>query len=451
MAVRIMAAFYKVGRDKTRVPVNFAAWTLDTMGPLHFLVGEDVQQINWHVNVQADHASLIREIGGRSVVMLKNENNALPLKKPRSVAVIGQDAHLNPAGPNACSDRGCNNNAAEQDWTLAMGWGSGTANFPYLVAPVDALRAQAHQDNSAFANVSNNYDYAAIDAAVSGADVALVFVNSDSGEGYITVDGNSGDRNNLTLWGSGDALIAEVASRNPNTVVVLHTVGPVIVEALKNHPNVTAILWAGIPGQESGNSIVDVLYGSVNPSAKSVFTWGKQRGDWGTDILYNSNAAVPQIDFTEGVFIDYRHFDARDIEPSYEFGFGLSYTTFSYSNLKVEKQNPGPYRPTTGKTSSAPTYGKIDTSPADNMFPAGFQPVKDYIYPWLPQSSSPGISSQLPPGSQDGGPQPKLGAGGAAGGNSQLYDIMYEVSCTIKNTGKVDGIEVPQLVSTSVA
>jgi beta-glucosidase len=223
------------------------------------------------------------------------------------------------------------------------------------------------------------------------------------------------------------------------------------VEALKNHPNVTAILWAGIPGQESGNSIVDVLYGSVNPSAKSVFTWGKQRSDWGTDILYNSNAAVPQIDFTEGVFIDYRHFDALGIEPSYEFGFGLSYTTFSYSNLKVEKQNPGPYRPTTGKTSSAPTYGKIDTSPADNMFPAGFQPVKDYIYPWLPQSSSPGISSQLPPGSQDGGPQPKLGAGGAAGGNSQLYDIMYEVSCTIKNTGKVDGIEVPQLVSTSVA
>ena len=447
MVIRIMAAYYKVGRDQTRVPVNFDSWTLSTTGPLHFLVDEDIQQINWHVNVQGDHASLIREIGGRSVVMLKNDNNALPLRRPRSVAVIGQDAHPNPAGPNACSDRGCQTDPTEEDWTLAMGWGSGTDNFPYLVAPVDALRVQAQTDRSTFANVSNNYDYAAIDAAVSGADVALVFASSDSGEGYITVDGNEGDRNNLTLWGSGDALIAEVAAHNPNTIVVLHTVGPVIVEALKNNPNVTAILWAGIPGQESGNAIVDVLYGSVNPSAKSVFTWGKQRSDWGTDILYDSDAAVPQINFTEGVFIDYRHFDAAGIEPSYEFGFGLSYTTFSYSNLRVEKRNPGPYVPTTGTTRPAPTYGKIDTSIADNSFPAGFQPVKDYIYPYLDQYDFLNITAELPPGSQDGAPQPKLAAGGAAGGNSGLYDIMYEVSCTIRNTGKVDGIEVPQLVS----
>ena len=150
-----------------------------------------------------------------------------------------------------------------------MGWGSGTANFPYLISPNTALKAQAAEDGSKYANVSDNYDFAAVTAAVTGADVAIVFANADSGEDYITVDGNQGDRNNLTLWGNGDALIAHVASINPNTIVVLHTVGAVIVEAYKQHPNITAILWAGLPGQESGNAITDVLYGKVNPQAKS--------------------------------------------------------------------------------------------------------------------------------------------------------------------------------------
>lgn len=87
-----------------------------------------------------------------------------------------------------------------------------------------------------------------------------------------TSDGNAGDRKNLTLWHGGDALINATTFYCPNTVVVIHAVGPVNVEKWIDHPNVTAVLFAGLPGQESGNSLVDVLSGRVNPSARLVFS-----------------------------------------------------------------------------------------------------------------------------------------------------------------------------------
>lgn len=444
MAVRIMAAYFKVGRDETRVPINFSSWTLNSTGYLHQLGQSGFTTINSHVNVQGDHKRVIREIAVRSTVLLKNIAGALPLKKPASIAVIGEDAHLNPAGANGCDDRGCDNG------TLAMGWGSGTANFPYLIAPVDALRAQAVKHRSTFTNISNNYDLEAVAAAATGKSVAIVFANANSGEAFITVDDNAGDRKNLTLWQGGDALIAAVAAVNPNTVVVLHTVGPVEVEQYKTHPNITAILWAGIPGQESGNAIVDILYGKANPSGKSVFTWGKDRADWGLDILYNDTSKVPQQTFTEGTMIDYRHFDNAGIEPSYEFGFGLSYTTFEYSKLHVRKLNCGPYCPTTGQTKPAPTFGCADNSTEANSMPSGFIPVTAYVYPFVDATTGKGEggdgNGDAPPGSQDGSPQPKLPAGGSAGGNSGLWDELYEVTATVKNTGSVDGIEAVQLV-----
>ena len=88
-----------------------------------------------------------------------------------------------------------------------------------------------------------------IQAMASQASVAIVFVNADSGEGYITVDGNAGDRNNLTLWQDGNTLIQNVSALCNNTIVVIHSVGPVLVNSFYDSDNVTAILWAGLPGQ----------------------------------------------------------------------------------------------------------------------------------------------------------------------------------------------------------
>ncbi|KAI9646460.1 beta-glucosidase [Ciborinia camelliae] len=439
MVVRIMSAYYKVGRDTAKVPVNFNSWNLSTYGFQHPLPGEDFTQINEHVNVQDNHATLIREIGAKSTVLLKNTKGALPLKSPKSIAIIGEDAHDNPDGPNACGDRGCNIG------TLAMGWGSGTANFPYLISPVTALKAQAAKDHTSVKNVSNNFDFAAVEAAAKGASAAIVFANANGGEAYIAVDENQGDRNNLTLWGNGDALINYVASINPNTIVVLHTIGPVIIEAYKKHPNVTAIVWAGLPGQESGNSLTDVLYGKVNPQAKSVFTWGKSREDYGADVMYNLTSKDPQLNIDEGVFIDYRHFDAANIEPSYEFGFGLSYTTFSYSNLHIQRKFAAPYTATKGQTSSAPTFGKINYNASAAQFPPGFHKVPLYVYPYLDGPLVTNGSIVTPPHSKDSTPQPLLAAGGEPGGNPGLYEVLYTVSAKITNTGKVAGTEIPQL------
>jgi beta-glucosidase len=101
------------------------------------------------------------------------------------------------------------------------------------------------------------------------------------------------------------------------------------LESILALPSVVAVVWAGIPGQESGNGLVDVLYGSTSPSGKLPFTIAKQRSDYGTAVK-DGNDQYP-----EGLFIDYRHFDKNTIIPRYEFGFGLSYTTFAYSNLNI--------------------------------------------------------------------------------------------------------------------
>jgi beta-glucosidase len=90
---------------------------------------------------------------------------------------------------------------------------------------------------------------------------------------------------------------------------------------------VTAVLNANLPGQETGNAIVDILFGAVNPSGRLPYTIAKQRSDYPADVLYTSTAGTPQITYSEGLFIDYRHFDQAGITPRFEFGFGLSYTT----------------------------------------------------------------------------------------------------------------------------
>lgn len=288
--------------------------------------------------------------------------------------------------------------------------------------------------------------------------ISLVFVNADSGEGFISVDDNEGDRKNLTLWKNGEELIKTVTQNCNNTVVVMHTVGPVLIDSWYDNPNVTAIIWAGLPGQESGSALTDVLYGRASPGGKSPFTWGKTREAYGPPLLTepNNGNGAPQDDFTEGVFIDYRNFDKNKETPIYEFGFGLSYTTFAYSDLKIDPLPSRPYRPTRGRTKHARTYGQ-SSKPSENLYPDNLERVNLYIYPWLnstdlkKSSGDPDYgmeaSEYIPEGARDGRPQELLPAGGAPGGNSGLYDNLFRVSATIKNTGKVVGDEIPQLVS----
>jgi beta-glucosidase len=187
-----------------------------------------------------------------------------------------------------------------------MGWGSGTTEFPYLIDPLSAITSHLNTSGVTITSVLNEFNTTQVTNAAKNKSVCLVFSNADSGEGYITVDGNAGDRKNLTLWNSGEALITTTANNCNNTVVVLHTVGPVIVESWINHPNVKAVLFAGLPGQESGNALVDVLFGAVNPSGKLPYTVAKATGDYPAQVSNSSSSSTPEITYSEGVNIDYK-------------------------------------------------------------------------------------------------------------------------------------------------
>ncbi|KAG0694111.1 glycoside hydrolase family 3 protein [Suillus ampliporus] len=325
MATRIIAAWYYMHQDENYP--NATVSSFDFYNP-----------INREVNAQSDHYIIVREIGAAGTVLLKNEG-ALPLYKPKSIVLVGSDAAPPVSGPNEYSDQG-----GDPSGILAMGWGSGTDNFTYLISPYEAIQARARVDQT---SVFWNFDDWNLDNAgnsVIGMEAAIVFVNSDSGEGYITVDGNAGDRKNLTAWHQGDQLILAVAAQNNNTIVVTNSVGPLIIEPWVEHPNVTAIVWANLGGNEAGNAITDILYGAWNPSGKLPYTIAKSPADYPAQLVTGGTAAdILSINYTEGLFIDYRWFDAQNITPRYEFGFGLSYTTFEYSNLGIMKIKPADY------------------------------------------------------------------------------------------------------------
>ncbi|KAG6054772.1 hypothetical protein E4U17_003485 [Claviceps sp. LM77 group G4] len=458
MAMRIMAAWFKVGNTVAgQIPTSFSSWTRDTYGYRYAAGEQNWEQINFQVDVRENHAAHIRESAAKGTVVLKN-TGSLPLKKPKFLAVIGEDAGPNLKGPNGCDDRGCDNG------TLAMLWGSGTTQFPYLITPDSALQRQAIEDGSRYESVLSNYEWKATHKLVTQPNVtSVVFVNADSGEGYINVDDNMGDRKNLTLWKNGDELIKNVSSLCSNTIVVIHSVGPVLVTDWYQNPNISAIVWAGLPGQESGNSLTDILYGKTSPG-RTPFTWGPTLKSYGTDVLRkpNNGKNAPQDDFKEGAFIDYRHFDKvapgknSSGAPIYEFGYGLSWSTFQYSNLQVQKHNVGPMSPPPGKTIAAPTLSNYSTNLKDYVFPQSISPVSQFIYPYLNKTSSGKDASRdpdygrkagafLPHGATDGSAQPRLASSGSPGGNPQLWDVLYTITATITNTGKMTTDEVPQL------
>jgi beta-glucosidase len=192
MAMRIVASWYKMRQDE-----NYPKTTLDSF---HLDKAP-------YVNVQADHGKLVRELGAASNVLLKNTKGALPInpKKVKKIAVIGSDAGPDPNGLNSCEDHGCSSG------TLAQGWGSGTAAYPYMVDPLAGLK-EAFGDKVAIQSTLQDWDLEKAASTAEGADYAFVFSNSNSGEEYITVDGNKGDRNNLTLWNNGDNLVSAILS-----------------------------------------------------------------------------------------------------------------------------------------------------------------------------------------------------------------------------------------------
>lgn len=202
-----------------------------------------------------------------------------------------------------------------------------------------------------------------------------------------------------------------------------------------------------MPGQESGNALADILFGDVNPSGKLPFTLGKSLKDYGEggQVLYLPNGLVPQQNFSEGLYIDYRHFDKYNIDPSFEFGFGLSYTNFSFSRLAanplLEKSSLPKPRPT---GVSPPKYNDTLPDPSTALFPSGFRKLKNFIYPYIEKVTDINSGKYRYPDGYDI-EQPLSQAGGGEGGNPSLYDVHVSVMVDVTNTGPVAGQHVAQL------
>jgi beta-glucosidase len=160
-----------------------------------------------------------------------------------------------------------------------------------------------------------------------GADVALVFIGT--GEEW---ESEGFDRPDMELPGQQVELLEKVAAANPNTVVVLNTGSPISVRWLDQ---VAALAEAWFPGQECGNAIADVLFGDVNPSGRLSQTWPVRLEDNPAFINYPGENG--RVLYGEGLFVGYRYYDKKKIAPLFPFGYGLSYTTFEYANLRLDR------------------------------------------------------------------------------------------------------------------
>ncbi|KAL9135722.1 MAG: hypothetical protein Q9175_003078 [Cornicularia normoerica] len=469
MATRVVAAWYQLGQDdKTRWPnlppegdgrPNFSSWTNDKVGKIHH--GSDdptTAVVNYFIDVQGQgndfHGRLAQEVAAEGTVVVKNEGNILPLDpqgwtdqyQPHGtgrykVGVFGEDAGSNPNGPNDCPDRGCNVG------TLASGWGSGAVEFPYLVPPIEALESSFDLDTVDITATLTNDLPKNWHSSLGSQDLCLVFINSDAGEGYMAWEGIT-DRNDLYPQKGGDELVKKVANECFQTVVVVHAVGPVVLERWVDLSNVKAVILANLPGEESGNAIADVLFGRVDASGRLPYTVGKSLSDYGPggQIMYKPNGLPPQQDFKEGLLIDYRHFDHQSISPRYEFGFGLSYTTFAFSNLALTTLKPkSPFPPPRpDQTVLPPTYSTDIPDPSSALFPDKFWKLHNRIYPYIESTKEIKVGSYpYPPGYND--QQVPSPAGGGEGGNPSLYDEHILVSVDLKNTGKRTGKQVVQV------
>jgi beta-glucosidase len=145
------------------------------------------------------------------------------------------------------------------------------------------------------------------------------------------------DRIDMDLCGEQAELIARVASANPNTIVVLNVGSPVQMPWLGQ---VKAVLQSWYLGQETGNAIADILFGDVNPSGKLPTTFSKRLEDNPAYINYPGENG--KVLYGEGLFVGYRYYDKKDVVPQFPFGYGLSYTTFKYSNLRINNDRFGP-------------------------------------------------------------------------------------------------------------
>ncbi|KAK6066856.1 glycosyl hydrolase family 3 N terminal domain-containing protein [Seiridium cupressi] len=439
MATRIVATWYKLGQDQDYPPPNFSSNTRDREGLCYpGAVISPTCVVNQYVNVQADHATVAKAVAQEAITLLKNNGSFLPIATSATLSVFGTDAQTDPAGANSCTDKSCNRGL------LGMGWGSGSADYPYLDDPISSLKRKASS--------VTYYDSDTFPTTVPTPgpdDVAIVFINSDSGENSYTVENNHGDRDasGLSAWHNGDALVQAAAAKYSNVVVVIHTVGPLVLEPWIDLPSVKSVLVAHLPGQEAGDSLTEIIFGEATPSGHLPYSIPVSEDDYpsSTDLITFEFLGQAQDTYTEGLYIDYRYLNKNGITPRFAFGHGLSYTTFGISSVSIssvtELSTVPPARPAKS-TSVVASLNQTIPAASEAYYPTGFTKIWRYLYSYLDSGEADaayavgqsGATYAYPAGyseTQTAGPA----AGGPNGGNPALWDVAYTISLTVANTG----------------
>ena len=284
-----------------------------------------------------EHQQATYDAAAEAIVLLKNQNNLLPLdfSSIKSLAVIGDNATRKHSNGGLSSE----------------------IKAVYEVTPLEALRAkwgdkvdirfaQGYEKLSTFVEGSNNGQSsgtfssktqesdALLKEAVEVArtsDVALLVcgLNHD-------YDTESFDRLNMDIPYGQVELIQEVVKANPRTIVVMIAGSPLNMAAVDICS--PAIVWAWFNGMEGGNALVDVLSGKVNPSGKMPFTTPVSLDQSPAHALGNFPGRDLKVNYEEDILVGYRWFDTKGLPVVYPFGYGLSYTTFDYSNLNTDKK-----------------------------------------------------------------------------------------------------------------
>lgn len=284
-----------------------------------------------------EHQQATYDAAAEAIVLLKNQNNLLPLdfSSIKSLAVIGDNATRKHSNGGLSSE----------------------IKAVYEVTPLEALRAkwgdkvdirfaQGYEKLSTFVEGSNNGQSSgtfssktqesdallkeAVEAARTS-DVALLVcgLNHD-------YDTESFDRLNMDIPYGQVELIQEVVKANPRTIVVMIAGSPLNMAAVDICS--PAIVWAWFNGMEGGNALVDVLSGKVNPSGKMPFTTPVSLDQSPAHALGNFPGRDLKVNYEEDILVGYRWFDTKGLPVVYPFGYGLSYTTFDYSNLNTDKE-----------------------------------------------------------------------------------------------------------------
>ncbi|MFB3166817.1 glycoside hydrolase family 3 C-terminal domain-containing protein [Neobacillus sp. 179-C4.2 HS] len=261
-----------------------------------------------------EHHQLAREMARESMVLLKNEDNVLPLKKEGTIAVIGEFAKK----------------------PRYQGGGSSHVRPTKLENIVEEIEKSAGRQSNVLYAQGYRLDSDEIDGSLiaeakevaAQADTVVLFVGLPDryeSEGY--------DREHLRMPANHRQLVEAAAEVNRNIVVVLSNGSPIEMPWLAN---VKGVLEAYLGGQALGGAIADLLFGDANPSGKLAETFPKQISD--NPSFLNFPGEGDKVEYKEGIFVGYRYYDTKKVEPMFPFGFGLSYTNFEYSNLSISQK-----------------------------------------------------------------------------------------------------------------